>query len=110
MFTKKDYQELETRGIAVEDIEEQLNRFKEGFPYLSVTRPATAGDGILRPGEDTLDDFIHLYDTKSVDEKVLKFVPASGAATRMFRDLYAFAEQEGDEVDRMGVLLPFLRG
>jgi len=110
MFTKKDYQELEKRGIPFEEIEEQLNRFREGFPYLPVTRPATAGDGILRPREDTLDDFIQLYDTKSVDEKVLKFVPASGAATRMFRDLYAFAEQEGDEVDPDGGAAAFFKG
>jgi hypothetical protein len=99
MLTKNDYRNLKQKGISVEDIEEQIKCFKEGFPFLPIARPAVSGDGILKPHEETLDDFIQLYDSKSVNEKVMKFVPASGAATRMFKDLYAFAEQDGDEIN-----------
>jgi len=110
MLTKDDYRDLKNRGISVKNIEEQIMRFKEGFPFLTIARPAVSGDGILKPREDTLDDFIQLYDSKSVNEKVLKFVPASGAATRMFKDLYAFAEKDGGESNPEGGAGTFIQG
>ncbi len=103
MFTKDDLQDLKERGISREQAEQQLSVFKKGFPYLPVTRPAARGDGILKPGEDTLEDFISLYDSGSGKENILKFVPASGAATRMFKDLYAFIGEEGRDPDNKAV-------
>ncbi|MFO7922078.1 MAG: DUF4301 family protein [Bacteroidales bacterium] len=100
MFTENDLKDLKERGITLDAVEGQLSRFREGFPFLPVSKPATAGDGILQPAEDTLSDFIQLYETKSVNEKIMKFVPASGAATRMFRDLYTFLENKGKDSDR----------
>ncbi len=94
MYTKSDLADFEERTIALDDIENQLSFFRDGFPYLPVKRPATDGDGILLPGEQTIEDFMELYDNKRAGEQVLKFVPASGAATRMFKDLYAFAESD----------------
>lgn len=92
MFTETDKKELKERGVSQADINEQLSLFEKGFPYLAIVRPATGGDGILRPRPETLDDFVQLYDSSVGREKVLKFVPASGAATRMFKDLYSFLE------------------
>ncbi len=92
MFTEKDKKELIDRGISISDAERQLEYFEKSFPYLPIVRPATAGDGILKPKPETLDDFVQLYDSVSAGEKVVKFVPASGAATRMFKDLYSFLE------------------
>jgi hypothetical protein len=94
MFTKDDHKDIENRGITLGDIEEQLLLFKKGINFLPVIRPATSGDGILKPREDTLNDFVHLYESKSVNEKVVKFVPASGVASRMFKDLYTFLDSE----------------
>ncbi len=92
MFTETDKKDLKERGVSAADIKEQLSIFEKGFPYLSIVRPATGGDGILRPRPETLDDFIQLYESSIGREKVLKFVPASGAATRMFKELYSFLE------------------
>jgi hypothetical protein len=102
MFSEKDLIDLQERGISSEKVEEQLQMFKRGFPFLPVARPATPGDGILRPHEDTLQDFISLYESKAAFEKILKFVPASGAATRMFSQLYAFLEN-GNEQDNNSI-------
>jgi hypothetical protein len=108
MYTQEDYQDLKTRGISEEEIEKQLLHFRKGFPFLQISRPAGSGDGILNPREETLDDFIGLYESKAVDENVLKFVPASGAATRMFKDLYAFLDtgEESSESDNFIKGLP----
>ncbi|TVR72137.1 MAG: DUF4301 family protein [Marinilabiliales bacterium] len=92
MFTEQDKKELRERGISLNDAEKQLTYFQNGFPYLSIVRPATAGDGILKPRPETLDDFVQLYNSASASEKIIKFVPASGAATRMFKDLHTFLE------------------
>jgi hypothetical protein len=99
MLTKEDYRDLEKRGISGEEIEKQLLRFRKGFPFLPIARPAIPGDGILKPREETLDDFITLYESNSSSVKTLKFVPASGAATRMFKDLYAYNEGNRSEYD-----------
>ena len=93
MFTQDDHGELKERGISVEEVKRQLEYFRSGIPYLPIAKPATIGDGILKPQEETLRDFIHLYESESLKEKVIKFVPASGAATRMFRDLYAYMDE-----------------
>jgi hypothetical protein len=103
MFTKEDLQDLKERGIPQTDIEKQLQYFREGFPFLPIARPATPGDGILRPKPDTEEDFIKLYESKLGDESILKFVPASGAATRMFKDLYAFSGGNRSEPVRKSV-------
>jgi hypothetical protein len=95
MFTREDHMDLQARGISEADIDRQLKRFREGFPFLAIARPTTIGDGILRPGDDTLQDFIDLFESNSAREVVLKFVPASGAATRMFKELYAVLENDG---------------
>jgi hypothetical protein len=99
MFSIEDHRDLENRGISISVIEDQLLRFSKGFPFLSIARPAIPGDGILVPREETLKDFVTLYESNSSSEKVLKFVPASGAATRMFKDLYAYSEADRSEYD-----------
>ncbi len=100
MFTKNDHKDIESRGIAFSEIEEQLLRFNKGFPFLQIARPATTGDGILKPRGETLDDFIQHYESSVKSEKVLKFVPASGAASRMFKDLYAYIDKGGNEIEQ----------
>ncbi len=79
--------QLEERGLSVEDVEEQLRRFEKGFPDIELERPCTLGDGILYLDEDSKKSLVQRYN-KSLDfVDTVKFVPASGAATRMFRDL-----------------------
>lgn len=68
--------------------EEQIKRFKEGFPYLDIVDAATPSNGIKVLASDELKDALEYYENASVKGKC-KFVPASGAASRMFKDVFA---------------------
>ncbi len=93
MQSPKDLQQLEEKGISPEEFQLQLNRFKKGFPSVRLHRPATPGDGIIcfeRPEAEKLAGF---FAQSASTKKVLKFVPASGVATRMFKDLFSWREK-----------------
>ncbi len=92
MFKPEDIQQIKQRGIQPELVEKQLEWFKTGFPYLQITRPATISDGILRFEIDEIDKLGKYYDSQLGLITNIKFVPASGAATRMFKELYEFLE------------------
>ncbi|HBX50193.1 MAG TPA: DUF4301 domain-containing protein [Bacteroidales bacterium] len=92
MFSKEDLSQIKERGIAVSDVESQIEKFKKGFPFLNIVKPASAGDGILKLNENTLKEFINVYENALPENKIIKFVPASGAATRMFKALFNFLE------------------
>ena len=69
------------------DIQKQVERFKKGYPFRRLARPATVGDGIRKLGEDESRVLQREYEDSLFEMSVCKFVPASGAASRMFRDL-----------------------
>lgn len=93
MIQATDLKQLKEKGISTEVLEEQIKRFKDGFPPLKAERPATLTDGIVPLSPSTIDSFIQLYDQEIKNGlQPLKFVPASGAATRMFKALYQFLE------------------
>jgi len=69
------------------DIQKQIERFKKGYPFRRLLRPATVGDGIRKLGEDESQALQRQYEDSLSKTSVCKFVPASGAASRMFRDL-----------------------
>ena len=79
--------QLKERNIDPLDIKEQILRFKKGYDPADLIRPCTIGDGIKKLNEDELDKFIEKFDSELNNINLCKFVPASGAATRMFRDL-----------------------
>ncbi|MEN7549746.1 DUF4301 family protein [Rapidithrix thailandica] len=91
-FLDQDLKQFESRGISLTTVEAQIKCFQKGFPYMKVTRPATLGDGILNLDEDQLDDYIAAYEQALTHKSVLKFVPASGAASRMFKALFECME------------------
>jgi len=80
-------EQLRERGIGVSEIEAQLERFRTGFPRIQLVRPCTPGDGIRQLTPEEEDHFITRYEAAMAQGRAMKFVPASGAATRMFRDL-----------------------
>ncbi|MEB2774107.1 DUF4301 family protein [Algoriphagus sp. D3-2-R+10] len=84
------------QGMHPETVEQQIHHFENGFPFLKITAPATPGNGIKVLSDDELRHFITTYPDKASKVDVLKFVPASGAASRMFKDLFAFLEGDGD--------------
>jgi hypothetical protein len=89
MFTEQDLQFIRARGSDPAIVREQLENFERGFPFLSLDRPATVGDGILRMSEAEAEAYQAAYEAELPALKVLKFVPASGAASRMFQALFA---------------------
>ncbi len=92
MFTKEDLKELKHRGVKSEQIEQQLENFQKGFQYVELIAPATIGDGIrIIPAEEE-NYLIDLYEKASQKAEIVKMVPASGSATRMFKSLFNFFE------------------
>ena len=88
MFTKDDVKQIEQRGSSVQTVEEQVERFKKGFPWMNIVAPATPQRGILVLDEDAVEAAAKYYEGAEINGKC-KFVPASGAASRMFKDLFS---------------------
>jgi len=88
---------LKEKGISIEEFESQLEQFRKGFPFLKVKNAATVGNGIMRIDEKEEEQYVSNWQRYlEGDRMVTKFVPASGAASRMFKDLYAFLEADYD--------------
>lgn len=98
MFNDKDLELFKKRHMTVAQIEKQLDYFKTGFPYLKLVSAATVGNGVVKLSEEEEKHYVALWDEYvSGDGDILKFVPASGAASRMFKDLFAFLDAESNE-------------
>ncbi len=90
--TEQDLGQLQQLGLATEQVQHQIDNFKEGFPKSQLDAAATPDNGgIICLGDKEIARYEKQYRTLGRDKKVQKFVPASGAATRMFKDLYSFA-------------------
>nr|MDQ3395397.1 DUF4301 family protein [Bacteroidota bacterium] len=97
MFSPSEIEEIKSRGSNPDQVLSQIENFKKGFPFLKLNKAATIGDGILRIKENDADSLINLFEEGIKRNKVVKFVPASGAASRMFKDLYSFYQKYAEE-------------
>lgn len=88
MFEQNDVRQIEERGSSVSEVEAQVERFRKGFPWLEIIAPATPENGIRVLGDKAAEEAVTYYENASVAGKC-KFVPASGAASRMFKDIFA---------------------
>lgn len=86
MFTKEDLLTIERKGQTLKNIEAHLRFFSTGFPPLDIAGPAVPGNGIVQLDAQQQEDLIKRYDEWNGSR--IKFVPASGAASRMFKDLF----------------------
>ena len=93
MFTQNDLRQFQAKGIDLKVIEQQIDNFKTGFPFVELVAPATISNGMKSFAEAEADKLIHFYDKNYEDFEILKFVPASGAASRMFKTLFEFREK-----------------
>ncbi len=87
---------IEAQGMNPETVAGQIENFKSGFPFLKITAPATPGNGIQVLDSEKLSKLQDEFPEISAEKEVVKFVPASGAASRMFKDLFAFVDGDGD--------------
>ncbi|MFZ4400059.1 MAG: DUF4301 family protein [Bacteroidales bacterium] len=100
MILQKDIEEFQQLGIDVKVIERQIANFKNGFPFVNIIKPAFLRDGITIFEKDEIDYYSKIFDDTLTNRKILKFVPASGAASRMFQSLFLFREKfKGSEKD-----------
>lgn len=79
--------------MTLEMVKKQIDVFKKGLPYVNLKSAATPGHGILMVDDEERNRLIKSYDQKRKDLSILKFVPASGAATRMFKFLFEFLNE-----------------
>jgi hypothetical protein len=90
MFSEKDIPQIENHGLTVEKIEYQIKLIKTGMSYSNLVKAATINDGILKFDGLEEQEFIKTFESRRANISMVKFVPASGAATRMFKFLHQF--------------------
>jgi len=97
---KSDITALEQRGISLEKFREEIGMILNGFPFLRIECAATEGNGITVPSPEMIAGSIDIWDKFLVaGGDVEKMVPASGAASRMFKDLFSFLGTGKDKPD-----------
>ncbi len=103
MFTQEDKKQFANKGIDIDVVKQQIENFEKGFPFAKISDAATIENGgILKLSENDISKNIEIYNNYS--KNIIKFVPASGAATRMFKDLLAFFNSEKAEIENKDIL------
>ena len=98
-FSQKDLDYIAQRGNSLDKIMQQLHYFKNGIPKINLFKSATIGDGITSPSPEEKAQWIAYFDQHKSKYDIQKFVPASGAATRMFQFLNEFLNRFNPETD-----------
>ncbi|MCQ2214885.1 MAG: DUF4301 family protein [Bacteroidales bacterium] len=111
MLTDKDKALLSQKGIETSQVEKQLQQFKSGFPFADIQRAATIGDGISAVDEAQAITLSEIYEKSLAhdNKKVVKFIPASGAATRMFKQMFEFRNAEPEKQKEMESIQPWAK-
>ena len=92
MFSQKDLQQIRSKGISIDEINQQIRHFQQGFPPADITMPATPGKGIMLLTEGDQQHYKDVFLDNAPDFRIIRFIPASGAASRMFKSLYEALE------------------
>lgn len=95
LFSRKDIQQIERLGLDVKAIDKQISLYRKGFKFLKLNRPCAVNDGIFSVTPAQRKKLIAFYEKESPKYKMLKFVPASGAASRMFAEWFSAKDNEG---------------
>ncbi|MBQ0080925.1 MAG: DUF4301 family protein [Alistipes sp.] len=90
MFTQTEKKQILAHGLSVKQAEAQIENFKKGFPSLPISRAASYEDGILVLSKEEIEHLCKEFEAKKDSLSIVKFVPASGAATRMFKELFEY--------------------
>ena len=99
MLRPEDLELLKNKGISEAEVEAQLQRFVTGFPYLKINDAARVGAGIFRLDDEEIEAALERWkEYLEHGGEVCKFVPASGAASRMFKALFEYVDGGTDEL------------
>lgn len=88
LFKSEDLQQIKDRGAVPENILSQIETFRKGISFARLLKPCTIGDGLIVIPETELERLIGVFDKAALSGRIMKFVPASGAASRMFKLLH----------------------
>jgi hypothetical protein len=92
-FNRDDHIQMETLGISEDQVRAQIQIFQKSSFFARLRRPCTLGDGIQQISSDELEHYIKLHEEAAQEGRFIKFVPASGAASRMFKLLFEIYSQ-----------------
>jgi hypothetical protein len=95
-FTRQDLALIKEKGIPLESIEIQMENFRTGFPPVNLHAPATPGNGIICLSEDEVNRYAMRYENIQRNLQSVKFIPASGAASRMFQSLHEYVQDTNE--------------
>ncbi len=104
-FTAADLDQLTQKKISEEQVVGQIKIFKEGIPFVQLEKAAVISDGILKLTEEQEQQFLIEFDLEKNKNTLLKFTPASGAASRMFKALFNFIENFDPEIETLEAYL-----
>jgi hypothetical protein len=105
MFSEKDIKQIESKGLTIHKIKTQIELFKTGLPFINLHSAATINNGILQLSNEEKKASIQLFDSKRNNFSIVKFVPASGAATRMFKSFFSFIEDYNPEEETVNAYI-----
>ena len=100
-FSEKDIIQIQNKGITPEKVEQQIEIFKKGNIFVNIREAATVRNGILSISEEDKQELLEFFETRQDEVDILKFVPASGAATRMFKAFYQLLEKFDPETESL---------
>lgn len=92
-WDEADFEQIAAAGITLDKVEGELSLFASGIPKIHLEKPATVNDGILKVSKEEFEALASSFDQKKANLKLKKFVPASGAASRMFKFLNEFLNE-----------------
>jgi len=97
MLTEKDIEQIEKHGLNINQVYGHLEIFKRGIPFANIVTTASAGNGIQLLSSEEQKGLDAFYESNKDKLDIVKFVPASGAATRMFQFLHEFLDNYDPE-------------
>ncbi len=99
MFSESDLKVLASKGISRQQVDQQIVYFQKGFPFMKLEQPASPGYGIITLEQQQLEEQVQRYEESAKGLDIVKFVPASGAASRMFKDFFALMNNPRNSQD-----------
>jgi len=104
-FTETDIEQFKQRGINANQVSIQLETLQKGVPYVQLRDIATSGNGIMAIDVNEQQKYVSLFESKKDTLDLLKFTPASGAATRMFKFLFEFLNEFDPEKESINAYI-----
>ena len=89
-FSENDIKQIKSHGLNLDVVNRQIEKFETGFPFVDIVKPVSVADGVRKISDEDARKYMTIYEIYQLSHTIVKFVPASGAATRMFKELFDF--------------------